>query len=121
MPKPPQADVKFAYIFDGDQRGKIDPSKKGEWPAIFLPTHADPDDLMKQLRSDPATLAQKFSVPVPEFERFLDSIEGHDPHDWVNAVGVEFERQRALRTLAAVWASTNSAEASAFVQELKKL
>lgn len=121
LPKPPYAEVKFAYVPDGDQRGKIEKSKSGEWRTIFLPTNQDPDALLKALRKEPETLAHALAIPLNEITRFLDTIEGDDPHDWVNKLGAEYERQRVLHALTALWVSSNKDLASEFVAEIRKI
>ena len=49
----------------------------------------------------------------------MASIEGSDPHDWVNRLGDEYGRPQVLQALPAVWAELNPEAASAFVTELQ--
>ncbi|WP_143757356.1 ATP-binding protein [Clavibacter michiganensis] len=121
MPKPPYAEVKFAYVFDGDQRERIDKSAANEWRSIYLPTLEDPDFLMKSLRLMPQLLADALVTPLSEMQRYLDTIEGEDPHDWVNKLGEQYERQRVLRALAALWVANHETDATAFVAEVRKI
>jgi hypothetical protein len=118
FPSPPRPEIKFAYVFDGDKREEIGVSKKNRWPALFLPTDADPDELFRTARLDPAGLASRLNVPEGELALVLDGMEGRDAHDWVNGLGERYERSRVLRVLAELWVETNAADAEAFLEEL---
>lgn len=118
FPKPPEPAIRFAYVFDGDKRSEVSESKSRRWPAVFLPTDLDPDELFKSLRSECTELAQRLHVPVGDLQARMDLLEGKDSHDWVNELAAAYGRPRVLKTLAELWVDTNAGEASAFVDEL---
>jgi hypothetical protein len=120
VPRPPRPEVSFALLFDGDQRLKIKSSARNRWPALFLPTDQDPDDLFKSVRADVPQLAARLNVLEGELSRFLDSIEGQDPHDWVNDLGERYGRPRVLRVLAEMWVEGNAIIVEPFLDELRK-
>lgn len=120
FPQPPQREIGYAYLFDGDKRAEVKRSKRNRWPALFLPTGDDPDVLFRTLRVGVTMLAERLNVPEEELARFLDSIEGLDAHDWVNDLGQEYGRARTLRTLAELWVDTNEEIVASFLQELEQ-
>lgn len=120
FPRPPQPEIVYTYLFDGDQRARVDKSKQNRWPALFLPTDSDPDVLFRTLRSDVPRLAEKLNVPYGELARFLDTKEGADAHDWVNDLGAEYGRPRVLRTLAQLWVDSNPSTVTPFFESLRK-
>ena len=120
VPRPPRPEISFAFLFDGDQRTKVKPSKRNRWPALFLPTDQDPDDLYKSVRSDVPQLAVRLNTPTGDLPLFLDSIEGQDAHDWVNDLGERYGRPRVLRVLAEMWVETNSAIVESFLDSWRK-
>lgn len=121
FPRPPDIDVRYTYLFDGDKRAEVQQSKKGRWPALFLPTEHDPDRLFQTAGGDVANLAARLNVPEGELSRFLDSKEGVDSHDWVNDLGARYGRSQVLRTLAEVWTEKNEVIVNMFLEELNKL
>lgn len=121
IPRVPRPDILFGYVFDGDQRATLPESGDGEWTAIALPTDDDPDALFKGLTAAPARLAERLAVSVDELSRRLDSLEGSDPHDWVNGLGDEFGRQRVLHALAELWCDEHPESVWQFGEELAKL
>lgn len=118
LPQPPKPEMRFALVFDGDQRGTVTETP-GQWPRVFLPTSADPDDMFKALRADPATLASEMSVDEVVLRRFLPMIEAEDGHDWVNKLGEEFGRAIVLKSLSALWVRQNKEEAGVFIRDLR--
>ncbi|NKX92808.1 hypothetical protein HF995_05895 [Sanguibacter hominis ATCC BAA-789] len=121
LPKPPESAVRFAYVFDGDKRSEVFESKSRRWPALFLPTDLDPDELFKSLRLEYAELAHRLRVPVSELQARMDLLEGKDSHDWVNDLATAYGRTRVLRSLAELWVDKNSDQASAFVDDLRRV
>ena len=121
LPKPRRPEVKFAYVFDGDKRKEVGPSKSGQWPTLFLPTDGDPDDLYRSTAALASDLAGELNVPVAELQRFFDQREGEDSHDWVNDLAAEYGRQLVLRKLAEVWVRRNNAAAQEFLTALKSI
>ena len=119
FPQPPDPEIRYAYVYDGDKRSEVRGSGSGRWPAIFLPTSLDPDDLFKSLRADISGLAERMHIPKGELGRRLDVLEGMDPHDWVNKLGEEYGRQKVLRTLAELWVEANPQDASNFIKDLQ--
>lgn len=120
LPRPPKPTLKFAYVFDGDRRGKSKKSNSQQWPALFLPTEEDPDSLFQSLKLKTPELAKRLHIPEPDLRRFLDSQEGTDPHDWVNDLGRQYERSRVLRTLAELWVDEHETEVSQFVRDVSE-
>lgn len=118
LPRPPKPDVRFTYIFDGDQRGTVDATKRHRWDGVFLPTHEDPDELMQGLAAEVSQIAGRLQTPEARLRPFLASIEGEDCHDWVNKMGLEFGRARVLHILPALWADLHPEETKGFVNEL---
>lgn len=118
LPRPPAPEIRFAVAPDGDQRSKF--KSRGKWPVSFMPTNLDPDDLFKSLANQHETLATRFIVDVADLERFLDTIEGEDAHDWVNRLGERYGRQIVLSALSKLWVEQNGSESEAFVEELQK-
>lgn len=120
FPRPPTADIKYAYVFDGDKRKEVQESQPRRWPALFLPTNGDPDDLFKSLAMDVSLLAAKLGVNEGDLSRFIDSREGVDNHDWVNDIGDRYGRQQVLRGFAELWVATNELEVGLFLSDLKR-
>jgi hypothetical protein len=119
MPRPPRPDVEFALVFDGDQRDSVKPSTGTQWPVYFLPTTDDPDKMFMRLSAQSGRLADGLGVPHGRLREFMDSLEGHDPHDWVNGLSDEYGRQVVLRQLALLWCELHPDEAERFLLELK--
>lgn len=61
----------------------------------------------------------RFNADVAD-ERFLDTIEGEDAHDWVNRLGEKYNRPIVLAALAKPWVEQNRSDSDAFVDELQK-
>lgn len=120
FPRPPQREIVYTYLFDGDKRAEVHESKQNRWPALFLPTDSDPDVLFRTLRADVPRLAAKLNVPDGELSRFLDTKEGVDAHDWVNDLGAEYGRPRVLRTLAELWVDRNESTVTSFFEALRE-
>ena len=118
FPRPPHPEIKYAYLFDGDKRAEIAASGPDRWPALFLPTQKDPDDLFRLARLDVSSLAHRLHVPPAELSRFLDVKEASDAHDWVNDLADRYGRPQVLRTLAEMWVDGNEATVNAFLAEL---
>lgn len=112
FPRTPASRFAYAYVFDGDQRTEVGKSRKTRWPAVFLPTSHDPDVLYKMNGKDPNELAVRLNVPLDELVVFLDTLEGLDPHDWVNDLGKKYGRQKTLRVLAEMWVNVNETEST---------
>lgn len=119
MPRPPVPRVRFAYIFDGDQREDVDANTADRWSAVFLPTHDDPNTLLKQLASTPDDLADRLGFPRDRVRRSIEALEGGDPHDWVDDLGAEYGRPLVLAVIASVWARRNLEKAKQFVADLE--
>ena len=119
LPKPPKPEVRFTYVFDGDQRGTLDATKVKRWDGVFLPTNEDPDVLCTQGLADEAAIAEKLMTTEERLRPFLASIEGEDCHDWVNKLGEEYGRPLVLQALPALWAELHVEETEAFVAELR--
>lgn len=120
IPRPPRAEMNFVLLFDGDQRQVIVPATGKRWPAMFLPTERDPDELFKSNRSDVASLASRLNATVQELKIFLDSIEGQDPHDWVNDLGHKYGRASTLRALSELWVERNMLSVEPFLASLRQ-
>ncbi len=120
MPRPPAPQVQFAYVFDGDQRGEVDDDTADRWSAVFLPTHEDPNSLLKQLARTPDALADRLGFPHDRVRRSIEALEGGDPHDWVDDLGAEYGRPLVLAVIASVWASRHLDEAEQFVNDLER-
>ncbi|MGB0970217.1 MAG: hypothetical protein ACPGVG_04550 [Mycobacterium sp.] len=119
MPRPPNFDVAFALVFDGDQRINVDRSDSRQWPAVFLPADDDPDALFKSLADQLDELADALGAPSDQLAEVLDELEGEDQHDWVNRLGERYGRQHVLIRVADLWARQHPREAGAFVEEIK--
>ncbi len=118
VPRTPRPAISFGYVFDGDQRGTVEPSTDRQWDVVFLPTTSDPDALFWSLRLRPAELAAWLNISVEDLQLQLDRLEGQDVHDWVNQMGDRFGRQRTLSTLAELWCEHHPQEVSEFVSSL---
>lgn len=119
LPRPPRARVRFAYVFDGDQRGTVEEDRTDRWGTIFLPTADDPNVLLKSLAGEREVLANRLGVLLAHLSEKLDGLEGEDVHDWLDLLGEEFGRQLVLTSLSALWAENHYDEAVAFVSELQ--
>lgn len=119
-PRPPRPDIRFAFLFDGDQRQRHKSPGGNRWPALFLPTEQDPDQLFRTVGSDIASLASRLNIPPGELSRFLDSLEGKDPHDWVNDLGDHYGRVIVLRVLAELWVEGNPQIVGPFLDGFRK-
>lgn len=119
FPKPPGSKISFTYLFDGDQRENLDNSEAARWPALCLPSTKDPDKLFMDLAVDVDSLAKRLNRSKQSLSPYLDSIEGSDPHDWVNDLGAEYGRPVTLRALAELWVDSHSNEVKEFLDSLK--
>ncbi|OII21324.1 hypothetical protein BIV04_11440 [Frigoribacterium sp. MCBA15_019] len=118
FPRSPASMFSYSYVFDGDQRQHVKKSKTARWPALFLPTSQDPDELFVTNAQNVPELARRLNVPEHELSLFLDGKQGLDPHDWVNDLGVKYGRQKVLRVLAEMWVANHSAEAESWYADL---
>lgn len=118
LPRPARSELKFAYVFDGDQRGTVD-FVSDRWPAVYLPTEEDPDTLFQELSSDATRLAERLGVEPISFTLALDAIEADDGHDWVNGLSDRYGRVQVLSCLATLWVELNPEIAEKFVDDLK--
>jgi len=117
LPKPPNPELTFAVVPDGDQRSSMsDEPIANRWPLHFLPTGLDPDRVFRSLRSKPAVLAEALGTDQSQLQRRLDDLEGEDDHDWVNRLGDAYGRAHALTVLATCWANAHVDEAQAFAE-----
>lgn len=107
LPHAPRTGLEFWFLYDGDKRDEVNPRDGDRWPALFLPTVHDPDELLRSVRIMPAALAERLKVPLGELQAALDAMEGMDRHDWVNGLGEQYGRARVLRCLAEVWVEEN--------------
>lgn len=118
LPRPPRPRVQFAYLYDGDQRGTVSGGEADRWNPVFLPTHDDPNDLLRTLVSTPDELAARLGVTEERVRRVLQRLEGIDKHDWLDDFADEFGRLQVLAVLAFAWANYHPDEAEAFDKEL---
>jgi hypothetical protein len=119
MPGPPDPDLDFAFVFDGDQREKIVPSPSSRWPGVFLPTSTDPDAMFKSLANEVDELANVLGAPIDQLAEILDVLEGEDGHDWVNRLGERYGRQLVLVSAANLWVRLHPLEATAFLNDIR--
>ncbi|MET3511495.1 hypothetical protein [Plantibacter flavus] len=118
LPKPPSPEIRFAVSPDGDQRSKF--SAKGRWPAEFLPSDEDPDELFVSLGDDRGLLAERLGTDAADLDRFMDTLESEDAHDWVNLLGERYGRAHTLTCLARLWVEGHPKEAAEYVGALLK-
>lgn len=121
LPKPPNSVIRFTYLYDGDKRDELPSPSTNRWPALCLPTDEDPDDLFMQAGGAIDELSIRLHVPTTELASFLDTMEAVNAHDWVNALGNRYGRQRVLRVLAELWADSNESAVSEFTGELRRI
>lgn len=121
LPRAPHPDIRFAYLFDGDQRTALPTALNGRWPALPLPTGNDPDSLFKGMSESSDKLAAKLDVAADDLGRRLEALEGKDPHDWVNDLCDAYGRQRVLSVLADLWCEENPEWVQEFGQSLDAL
>lgn len=120
LPKPPKPEVKFAYVFDGDQRDSLPEVADDRWRSICLPSDSDPDELLRTAAGRRGPLAARLGTSEMELARLLDTLEGTDAHDWVSGIGDQYGRQLALKALTSLWAEENEGIAAAWVEELRQ-
>lgn len=118
VPRPPQPDIKIVLVFDGDQRADTITANDKRWPTVFLPTSLDPDSLLKGLAAASDSVAKYLSTDTVTLDQLLDSIEGLDPHDWINSMGEEFGREFTLKQLSSLWCETHPEEVEKFAASL---
>jgi ABC-type cobalamin/Fe3+-siderophores transport system ATPase subunit len=118
LPRPPRAAMRFAYLYDGDQRDAVSAKQDDRWGPVFLPTHDDPNDLLRTLTATPNDLAVRLGVTEDRVRRVLQRLEGIDKHDWLDDFAAEFGRPQVLAVLASVWAGHHPEEAKLFVDDL---
>jgi predicted ATPase len=145
LPQARHQDIGYMFVFDGDQRPSIEvpaassdtseesptdevaaahsaqASQEGEsseWQAVYLPTHADPDKLFKSLASSRPLLAERLGRSMTELNRVLSTLEGKDPHDWVNGLARGIDRPHILAELAALWIELHPSESGQFRDDL---
>jgi len=117
LPRVPRPDIDFVYLFDGDQRGDVPASTGAQWAALFLPTDQDPDSLFKSLHEFPEELATRLGVETVEVAWALGSVEGQDPHDWVNGLAEVFGRAKTLQVFGDLWCEKNPDAVAVFAAE----
>jgi predicted ATPase len=117
LPRTANPELRFALVFDGDQRGTTDENDDTHWPICFLPGD-EPDELFKSLAARLPELAVALSADEADLRRVLEAVEGGDSHDWVNRLGEEYGRQIALTALARLWVKQNPDAAKEFVDYL---
>lgn len=117
LPRPPRPDIYFAYVLDGDQHNRIVSS--GKWRMICLPTTNDPDTLFASLSQRTSEIADRLGISRTRIDEHIESLEGSDAHDWVNALCEEYGRQKMLPTLAALWAEAHRDQCKDFVLRLR--
>ncbi|MEX5236136.1 hypothetical protein [Kocuria arenosa] len=118
LPKPPKPRVRFAFVFDGDQRN--DPPEPGSgWPVTFLPTEKEPDELLRSVKAELPANAHLFGTNVTQMSVFLDSLEGENSHDWLIKLGNRYERRRALPTLSALWVQSHQEECASLLEAIR--
>lgn len=118
LPHPPNPRVRFAFVFDGDQRNKpLDPGRG--WPVTFLPTEGEPDELLRSVRAELSTNAHLFGTNATQMSVFLDSLDGENSHDWVIKLGDKYERRRVLPTLSALWADSHLEECTSLLEAIR--
>ncbi|MGX1506046.1 UNVERIFIED_CONTAM: hypothetical protein RKD43_004671 [Streptomyces graminofaciens] len=114
MPRPKQkidGMPSFAFVADGDKEGEVEKVKakadrnnqrgKQRWPFFCLP--GDPDSLMKDSSAKQLQfLAERLGVSIWEFSGFLESIQGREPHNWLDEIltFASQSRQEVLKILA---------------------
>lgn len=106
LPHPAKPRVRFAFVFDGDQRDEPMDTGTG-WPVAFLPTGGEPDELLRSVSAKLPALAAVFGTNATQISIFLDSLEGENSHDWVIKLGDRYERRRVLPTLSGLWAEAH--------------
>ncbi|MBL0705083.1 ATP-binding protein [Sinomonas cellulolyticus] len=119
LPAPARPLIKHAYLFDGDQRSRVGDSPTRRWPALFLPTEADPDTLFKEAGRDTERLAIRLGVSESSLIREIESHEGKDAHDWVNDVAARFGRPVFLQAISELWVEQNPETVEAFLSGFK--
>jgi len=75
----------------------------------------------KQPAGVPDKLAAKLHEPEACLIRLLETLEGKDPHDWVNDLCDEYGRQRVLGALTDLWCEENPEIVREFGDELETL
>ncbi|MFC8921841.1 hypothetical protein [Cellulosimicrobium sp. NPDC057127] len=120
LPRPPKPDVRFSYVFDGDQRAGIPGDKRGRWRAICLPTERDPDALFRSVGDSRSALADRLGSPIEDLSRVLDTLEGLDSHDWVNVLGEHYGRPLVLWALSTLWVEAHREATEAWVADLRR-
>lgn len=121
LPQSRSADIGYVLLFDGDQRTnpRIPVEQAGHWPAVFLPTDTDPDSLFVTVGNNATGISTRLGRRVAEVERFIETLEGKDAHDWVNDLGTQFDRVLVLPALASQWVNENAVATAAFHEELR--
>lgn len=107
--------VQFQFMYDGDQRDESLSSLP--WGPHFLPSEQSPDELLFELRTDIAGLSIALGIDELHLRRTLESLEGHDPHDWVSGLGDTYGRQLVLTVLARTWVAAHVDEVAKFAAE----
>ncbi|MGX1695333.1 hypothetical protein ACWIBQ_08145 [Microbacterium keratanolyticum] len=106
VPRPPRPRVRFGFVFDGDQRN-TPPDPGTGWQRSYLPTDAEPDEILRSARSGLLEQASMFGTSATQMSLFFDTLDGENSHDWVIKVGDKYERRRVLTTLAEIWARSH--------------
>lgn len=147
LPQARHLDIGYVLVFDGDQRPPVavpiatgNPSEESptdeaaaeqpteasddpelsQWQAVYLPTREDPDKLFKSLAHSRPLLAERLGRTMTELNRVLGTLEGKDPHDWVNGLATGPERPRILAELAALWIELHPSESAQFRHDLSE-
>lgn len=147
LPQARRLDIGYVLVFDGDQRPPVavpiatgntgEESPTGEaateqlaeasedpelsqWQAVYLPTREDPDKLFKSLAHSRPLLAERLGRTMTELNRVLGTLEGKDPHDWVNGLATGPERPSILAELAALWVELHPSESTQFRDDLSE-
>ncbi|MFB7831690.1 hypothetical protein [Streptomyces sp. NPDC056056] len=96
----------FAFVADGDKKSDVQKAVSKQsgnrlWPFFCLP--GDPDELMKSCsRRQIDLLAQRFQISPNQLSAFFQTIQGREPHNWIEDVlkYANMPRQQVLAILS---------------------
>ncbi|MFJ8114085.1 hypothetical protein [Streptomyces sp. NPDC096132] len=108
----------FSFIADGDKLAEVTKAvernnrkerQKNRWPLFCLP--GDPDALMKESADKQAKfLAEQVGQDLETLRGFLESIEGREPHNWLQEF-IDFAkrpRQDVIKMLSVAYVRSSS-------------
>jgi len=123
LPLSRQGWLSLIGVYDGDMRGRVDPSQFN-WPHLFLPGEVSPEQILRDCltsREDgQEILATELHRTRESVALALDAVDGLDVHDWFTQLPVSLgcDHSTLMLALTRIWLRDNEPTANAFAQSI---